>query len=528
MNEPARELERRRLWKLFTAYLRLSLRGKASRAFAGRFAGTSFGLSVLLGMYAAIGLAVGVAASAHVDVFAYALLMHGMTFVMVGLGLTAESGDALFNRAESDVLGHRPVPPRTLLVAKALALLAFTLLLALALNLPAAVLGLRTAGARPWLPAVHLLAVVVLGTFCVSAVVLAYGLVARVVGRERFETVAAWSQVTLAVSFLAASHGLPRLAAHMQGVGQAPPVLLVLVPPAWFAGLESSLGAAHAAPVNLAFGAVGLVATAALGWVAFGRLAPVEMLARAVAPHTRSGVPAPAAGAIAGRLGWWLRDPVERAAFRLAAVYLRRDREIKTRLYPSLVMFAFFPLLALISPSKSGGNSIPLLSVSMLGMLPAVALEAMRQSSNHTAAEVFASAPLASTGRVFHGVRKAAMWYLLLPGLLLAVALSALIVPAGLSLAIPGLIALPTFSLLPGLFGDYLPLSIPPTRGQQAGANLLLMTISTTALVVLLSTSWIASRTGRLPELLVVETAIVAAVHWGLRAWIAARPLRPK
>src|SRR5262249_26018034 len=142
MNEPARELERRRLWKLFTAYLRLSLRGKASRAFAGRFAGTSFGLSVLLGMYAAIGLAVGLAASAHVDVLAYAPLMHGMTFVMVGLGLTAESGDALFNRAESDVLGHRPVPPRTLLVAKALALLVFTLLLALALNLPAAALGL--------------------------------------------------------------------------------------------------------------------------------------------------------------------------------------------------------------------------------------------------------------------------------------------------------------------------------------------------------------------------------------------------
>jgi len=43
------------------------------------------------------------------------------------------------------------------------------------------------------------------------------------------------------------------------------------------------------------------------------------------------------------------RDPAERAAFQLTAVYLRRDRETKTRLYPSLGFFLLLPVAQLFS-----------------------------------------------------------------------------------------------------------------------------------------------------------------------------------
>src|SRR5258708_12558970 len=91
-------------------------------------------LIFVLVMYAFVGLMTGIAAS-QLDVFTYAVLVHSMTFFVVGMAVTSESGDILFNANESDVLVHRPIHPRTLLLAKAINLVAFTLILAPAFTL---------------------------------------------------------------------------------------------------------------------------------------------------------------------------------------------------------------------------------------------------------------------------------------------------------------------------------------------------------------------------------------------------------
>src|SRR5262245_201477 len=125
----------------------------------------------------------------------------------------------------------------------------------------------------------------------------------------------------------------------------------------------------------------------------------------------------------------WLRDPVERAAFQLATAYLRRDRDVRLRLRPSLVVFALLPLAGLVLEEQRGGHLLPLASACLLGMVPGVALEALRISSHPVASELFAVVPIAGTAAVFQGVRKAAMWYVL-PALLLSVALAVAVVPA--------------------------------------------------------------------------------------------------
>ena len=43
----------------------------------------------------------------QLDVFTYTVMLHSMTFLVVGMALTAESGDILFNVNESDVLLHK-------------------------------------------------------------------------------------------------------------------------------------------------------------------------------------------------------------------------------------------------------------------------------------------------------------------------------------------------------------------------------------------------------------------------------------
>src|SRR5207253_1395745 len=152
-----------------------------------------------------------------------------------------------------------------------------------------------------------------------------------------------------------------------------------------------------------------VAATLGLGWMAVARLAPgyagaLAQLGEAPTRRARRARPSPGAERAPGSLvRWWLRDPVECAAFQLTAVYLRRDRETKTPL--------------------------------------------------------------------FHGVRKAAIYYVILPGAVIALLWIAATDAEKLPVAVPSLLALPFLSLLPAAGRDYVPLSEPPTTGRQSTAN---------------------------------------------------------
>ncbi|HTD26876.1 MAG TPA: hypothetical protein VK649_07855, partial [Candidatus Elarobacter sp.] len=136
-----RALDRRQLRALLRAYFRMSLRGRAVRAFYRRKPSKLGGAIAMVLLYASMGAVAGLGATGSHDPFSFALVMHSITFVMLGMSLAAESGDLLFNLPEHDVLAHMPLAPRTMLLAKAASLMGFALLLGLALNLPPMFLG---------------------------------------------------------------------------------------------------------------------------------------------------------------------------------------------------------------------------------------------------------------------------------------------------------------------------------------------------------------------------------------------------
>src|SRR5207302_6749397 len=136
---------------------------------------------------------------------------------------------------------------------------------------------------------------------------------------------------------------------------------------------------------------------------------------------------------------------------------------------------------------------VPLMTLWILGTMPMSALETLRLSSHYAAAEIFAIAPLSSAAPVFHGVRKAILYYLLLPAILVAGALIGYLAPggrAGLWLAVPGLIAIPTISLLPGWMEEYLPLSRPAARGEQSSRNMGLLFVTMIVMLAVVGASY--------------------------------------
>jgi hypothetical protein len=472
-------IDRGQLQALLKCYWRLSTRGGVARAM-GR-GGKPRGLIFVVGMYLVMGLFTGlIAFSPLIDLFTYTLIVHGMTFFIVGMAVTAESGDILFNANESDVLVHRPIHPRTLLLAKTINLVAFTLILATALNLFPTMFALAIAGTRAWFPLVHLTSMVVLCIFCAAAVVCTYGLVIRFLNREKFDNFAAWSQVAMSILFIGGYQVVPKLLQRFEGFSLKPYArYLFALPPAWFAGLDSSI--AGDLPSGALLGLIGVGVTALLAYIAIGKLSPSYGEGLTTISESRSRTPTSAR--VRKRrelrnpfLRWWLRDPIELWSFRLAGAYMRRDRDMKLRLYPSLTIFLLFPLISLMDRRNGGFSAfVPLLTVWMMGLLPFQAMQTLQMSQHYLAADIFAIAPLQTAAPVFHGVRKATILYLLLPALALSGLLIAVLAPGGLlglQLALPGLIAIPVFTLAPGVIEDYLPLSRPASRGEQSARNL--------------------------------------------------------
>src|SRR5260221_2691527 len=267
-------IDRQQLWALLKCYFRLSTRGRVTQSMSR--GGKPCNICFVLGMYVFLGLMNGLMLlGIEMDVFTYTIILHSMTFFVVGMALTAESGDILFNTNESDVLVHRPIHPRTLLLAKSLNLIAFTLILAGALNLFPTFFGLAARGARLWFPLVHVVSVMLLCVFCAAAVVCTYGVVIKFLDREKFDNFAAWSQVGMSVLFIGGYQVVPRLLQRFEGLTLEPYARYLLpLPPAWFAGIDSL--AAGELPIAAGFPLVlcGVGFTAVLAYVAIGRLAP--------------------------------------------------------------------------------------------------------------------------------------------------------------------------------------------------------------------------------------------------------------
>jgi hypothetical protein len=497
---------------LVRAQVRMSSRGRASQAFAGQLAGRPLGMAWLFTMYVAIGAATLPAASGGADAFTYALITQLMTWTMCGLSLTAEAGDALFAPEEPDVLGHRPVAPDVVLAAKVTVLFAFSCALALAQNLlPTIAIGVRES---IWAALVHVGMVALAVALITTVVTLVYGIAARLVPRARFDDVAAWSQIALAIVFVSLALVTPRSALR-GGIHVDPNTsFLVGLAPAWFAGLEAWVAGYREGTGHLA-----LAAVAALVGIVLLLRGPVLVRLAAAIAHVQDERGGRRVGRLPGDrwpLRGWVRDPVQRAAFQLATAYLRRDRDTRLRLRPSLVVFALLPLAGLVIEEKQGGHLAPLASVCLLGMVPGVAMEALRISSHPVASELFAIVPIAGTSAVFHGVRKAAIWYVL-PAIGFSFLLALMIVPAGLMLAVPGVLAIPVFTLIPGLFGPYVPLALPKARGQQAIANAVLLAASTGLLGVLVNATLAASRRGKFASLYIGELIVLLGVDRLLR-----------
>jgi hypothetical protein len=160
-----------------------------------------------------------------------------------------------------------------------------------------------------------------------------------------------------------------------------------------------------------------------------------------------------------------------------------------------------------------------------LGIIPLLALGMLQYSQHWLAADLFRAVPLPGPAALFHGARRAVLLFIALPMLILFAGVAWLLgaSPANLALLLPGIIALPLYSLIPGLRGQVVPLSQPIESAKAAGRGLIMIVIMiiSFALAGLAAFAW---SQGWFGWFLGVEIVVSAGLYMVFRRTLNASP----
>jgi hypothetical protein len=180
-------------------------------------------------------------------------------------------------------------------------------------------------------------------------------------------------------------------------------------------------------------------------------------------------------------------------------------------------------IFLLRDPHGSGaapGFGVPFCGV-YLGMVPLFGLRLLQYSQQWQASDVFRVAPLAGPAALCDGARRAVICLLTVPMFVLTVLIVWIMRGSfgDLVLFIPGVIALPIFSLVPTLGGKGVPLSQPTDAAKAAGRGFNMILVTAVALALSAVTAYAWSH-GRFWQLVLVEIVVVGTIYAVMRAFL--------
>jgi len=522
-------LDWRQLRALLVAGIKLDLR--TSRASMGRGKLPPFAIALIT--YTVMGLLMAVGLRPHGDLFVYSLFTLSAAMFMTALAVIMEYVTIVAHPDDFHILAHRPVSSRTYFWAKLGNLLFYVTPIALALTLPAAIVGGTTLEQGFLFGLFHVVSGIVACLATAAMVVLVYTAALKVVSYQRFTSIMTYVHSGATLVLVLAYFLLPRMI-------EDDPMLLsltrgvwvYLAPPAWFAGaVELLSGASGRQDVQLALMAAGssaLVIAAAMNTISLDYSRKIsELTTASVEVDAGSDADGRVRGRPFFRVGLALLSTgTERAGYVLMDAYMRRDRKLRARVYPAFGLPLAVYITALIrsdlhSPYVMSPDGSPVALQEIMGLycifVSLFFATAMTQSEQWKASWIFHSAPISDPARILQGARRLVVWRYLVPFFILLFVLLTFGMPvlgAATFVLMVFPLCLTAFSVL-SMASPHMPLSQEIERGRQGRQIAFFMVLGTTMIPLMI-----------IFQLLLVERPAAAgpmlAALWGL-AWVTER-----
>ena len=320
---------------------------------------------------------------------------------------------------DHEVLGHRPVGPRTYLATRLAVTMAHEGIVAGLLMGPAVlVCGFRFG----WLPAAGLvLATLLLVLSIVLALIAVYATLIEKVGRERLTRALTYMQLLLSCIYLIPLLLQERMIAAIEGMGEGGPEgWLLALPTTWFAGFVSLLSGGSA-PGDWLAAAAAVASCGALGWFARDKLSlsSAQQLGSAQNTQTKRRSERSRSlrrAALPKRLN---------VATTLIRGQFRHDTQLRLGAFSMLPLFVIYFFLSLrapgtVDPFIPGAATLPLVGIHFAILAaPVLYLEMLYASDSYQAGWIFFATP-ADRSRVAADARHCVTLFLFLPFLVMA------------------------------------------------------------------------------------------------------------
>lgn len=414
----ALDVQPRPLRALLAAFLLVDLRGQTY----GQATKTEAGALIpplywVVGQFLATSMLLALLLFARVDAWFFAFANLSATLVLIFAALVVEFHEVVLDPADVDVLGHRPLHPRTYAAARLGNLVFYVALMTLATTIFPAVLGAALRDSGPLFALAYSGASVLTALGAAALVVLLYTLFG--VGRhlDGVRPLLAWLQIiAILVVFYGAQLMLRSADGGLEHFAARPPAWVRYLPTAWLAdvviGLERGRAASVLVPAGLCVLAVAVLVVAAgarltRAWSAVHRGERVWRRVSVAAPPLDGTWGGPLLARVS-------RSRQEAVGFRMVRAMTRRDSELAMRSWPVFGMALAALVLGwatdqLGNPFVERGPRVVLVVAlpALLAPCAPALLHNLRFSRDHEASWLLRTAPLRSLGPVAAGIRKA-------------------------------------------------------------------------------------------------------------------------
>ncbi len=343
-----------------------------------------------------------------------------MFFIMTSL--ISDFSSVLLDIRERNILGTRPVSPKTLRLAKTLHVSYYLFTISFVLAGPALIISLIKNG--PIFFLLFVVSIILLDMFCIVLTTIIYFLILRFFDGEKLKDIINYVQIVLSLVIMIGYQLVSRLFNIVDlNIAFVPKWWQYLIIPVWFSAPFQMLEKSEVNSTYIAFTALAiLVPILALAWYNSVLQHFEKYLLKLSNNSVKHKKEMKRPGQFLSKI--LCRRKEERVFFRFASDMMKNEREFKLKVYPSLgfsiaIPFIFLFQQILDSGIKEISKGKSYFFIYFCGMMLPSVVMMIRYSAGYKGAWIYKALPISNLTWVFRGTMKALLIRLFFPFFLL-------------------------------------------------------------------------------------------------------------
>lgn len=346
-------------------------------------------------------------------------LVFGIIMFMMVITLISDFSSVLLDLKDKDIILSKPIDGRTLSAAKTIHIMIYMFFITFSFIGPGLIAGLMKHGFLFFI--IFFIEIIFMDLFIVVLTALLYLLILKIFDGEKLKDIINYFQIALTITVTVGYQILGRLFNINVFLSQefTPKFWHYIIPPIWFGGLFELILKKNFDSYVIIFSALAFIIPI-ISMIIYNRLTPTfEHNLQKL--NDSSGASEPKRKGFNKILSELVCRTKEEATFyRFATNMMKKERNFKLRVYPSLGFSIIFPFIFLLAGLKEVGfegiaSSKAYFSIYFIGFLVPNIVSTIGFSGNYKGAWVYKIAPFNHTKAIFKGTIKASLVNLILP-----------------------------------------------------------------------------------------------------------------